>query len=98
MFERTWKRASVQLALLYLLSAVALAQSRQGEVRFEVKDAAGLAVKASIAVSSSRDSLIQHLQTDDSGMLVLRHLDFASYSVAISSPGFANDARKINVS
>jgi hypothetical protein len=75
---------------LLLLALPVLAQSNTGELRLKVTDPHGLAVKASIELSSDATQFHRSFSADDSGQLFARNLPFGLYRLQVASEGFAS--------
>lgn len=79
----------VPLASICLLSALVLAQSNTGEIRFSVVDSTGAALQSQIEVSSPANNYRYRSQTDETGRDSVRQIPFGTYQVLVSSKGFA---------
>jgi hypothetical protein len=78
------------LPILVCLLALPLArQSTLGELRLRVTDPRGSAIKTEVQVVSEVNQYDSTLATDDSGVLIAKHLPFGLYRVRIQQPGFA---------
>jgi outer membrane cobalamin receptor len=84
-------------ALLILFAALLNAQSDVGELRIRVTDPAGLAVPASIEISSEANDVDRTLQAAKDGTATARRLRFGIYRIKITQPGFATSSELIEV-
>jgi TonB dependent receptor len=66
------------------------AQSNAGELRLKVTDPDGLAVNATVEISSDATQFRRSLHTDDAGMLVAHNLPFGLYQLQVQHSGFAS--------
>lgn len=78
------------LAILFCLSATALAQEINGNISGTVKDSAGAAVKgAAVTVTDVGQKLVvRTTQTDDDGNFSAPNLPATVYDVTVEAPGF----------
>ncbi len=74
---------------IVLLALPLFGQSNAGELRLKVADPHGLAVKASITLSSEVAQLHRSLVTDDGGSVMARNLPFGPYRLKVESEGFS---------
>ena len=72
-----------------LLTLTALAQTNTGELRLKVSDQNGLAVKASVILSSDAMQFHRSFSADDSGQFTVRNLPFGIYRIQVQYEGFA---------
>jgi outer membrane cobalamin receptor len=82
-------RAFAFLSLLLLAVSVLRGQSNSGELRIKVTDPSGAAVRTDVVLVSEANDFRKTLSTDDSGALLVKHLPFGVYHVAIDHAGFA---------
>ncbi|HEX4784685.1 MAG TPA: hypothetical protein VH350_10105, partial [Candidatus Sulfotelmatobacter sp.] len=68
-------RSALHFAML-LLALPLLAQSNVGELRIKVTGPDGLAIKASVELSSEANQFHRSFSSDDSGELIARNLPF----------------------
>ena len=66
-----------------------LAQTNTGELRVRVTDPDGLAVKASVELSSDATQFRRSWMTDGAGVLNARNLPFGLYRLQVQHEGFA---------
>jgi hypothetical protein len=83
-------KVSRYLAIILLLTLAALAQTNTGELRLKVSDQNGLAVKASVILSSDAMQFHRSFSADDSGQFTVRNLPFGIYRVQVQYEGFAS--------
>jgi hypothetical protein len=83
------RKVSCHLAILFITYLAALAQTNTGELRLKVSDPNGLAVKASVSLSSDATEFHRSFLADDSGQLTARNLPFGIYRVQVQFQGFA---------
>jgi hypothetical protein len=88
-------RSALLAALLLpiLLSAPALA----GELRLEVKDPSGAAMRASGTLQSLQTGASRPFQTDANGKFTLGDLSFGRYRLAVSGQGFVTQPLLVDV-
>src|SRR5260370_8534135 len=67
-----------------------LAESNIGELRIKVTDPAGLAVKATVELSSESIQFQHTYQTDDAGVLNAHNLPFGFYRLHVEHEGFSS--------
>jgi len=82
---------STTSVLMFVLGSswLALAQVNTGEIRLRVTDQAGLALKASVTVSSEANQFRNVLTTSDAGEIDLKTLAYGIYLVSVDKPGYA---------
>ncbi len=78
-----------RLAAFLFLSLPLLAQSNTGELRLKVTDPHGLALKASVELSSNATQFHRSSSADESGQLTARNLPFGIYRLQVEFEGFA---------
>jgi hypothetical protein len=78
-----------KVALFLALTIPLRAQSNAGELRLKVSDPDGLAVKATIELSSDATQFRRSLRTDDTGAISARNLLFGRYRLQVRQEGFA---------
>ena len=83
------------LALLF--AAAQFSQANTGELRVTVTDTTGAALPGPVEVVSQANEFRQKLDTDASGVLVVRRLPFGSYRIAVSRAGFADASRIVEI-
>jgi hypothetical protein len=84
-------------SVMWLLASALLAQSNSGELRLKISDPDGLAVKASVELSSERAGYHRVLVTDDTGALDVRNLTFGRYDLRVEHEGFAPIERVLEI-
>ncbi len=89
--------ASLLAILLSLGSPGQFGQSNTGELRLIITDASGLPLPGLVEIVSEANHLRQTLDTDPSGVVIVRRLPFGSYRIEIVRPGFADLSRLIEV-
>jgi hypothetical protein len=72
-------------------------QSNTGELRLKVTDPAGLAVKASIQISSEGNQYHRIFSTDDHGALTVQNLPYGVYKIEVNQPGFAEVSQSLDI-
>jgi len=87
--------ASCVLALLLALGQ--FGQSNTGELRITVTDSSGLPLPGPVEVVSDANEFRQRIETDSTGVAVVRRLPFGSYRVAVARSGFTNVSRLVEV-
>src|SRR5262245_2080430 len=88
------------MLLLTLLSLFALGQSdqsRTGELRILVVDAAGLAAPGDVELVSEANQFRERLSTDRDGKLTAPRLPFGRYQVTVVRPGFSTFSGLVDV-
>lgn len=83
-----------------LLAALLLgqfAQANTGELRVTVTDTTGSALPGPVEVVSPANEFRQQLNTDSSGVAIVRRLPFGSYRVAVSRTGFADVSQIVEI-
>lgn len=83
-----------------LAAAVALGQFGQantGELRVTVTDTTGAALPGPVEVVSPANEFRQQLDTDSSGVVVVRRLPFGSYRIGVSRTGFADVSQIVEI-
>jgi len=87
-----------RLVALCLFAALpAAGQSNRGELHLRVKDSSGLAVKATVQISSEANQYRNTLQTNDEGKLIARRLPYGVYRLEIAQPGFAMISEDVEI-
>jgi hypothetical protein len=81
-------RPLLHLGILFLALPL-LAQSNAGELRLKVTGPDGLALKASIELSSDALQFHRSFSTDDSGQLIARNLPFGLYRLQVQRESFS---------
>ncbi len=81
-------RSALHFGIL-LLALPLLAQSNVGELRVQVTGPDGLAIKASIELSSDANQFQRSFSTDDSGELIARNLPFGRYRLRVQRESFS---------
>lgn len=84
------------LFILCLLLSVS-AQTKEGSLRLEVKDAAGRAMVASVRLKSLSDGISRESQTDAEGRRTFNGLAFGRYRLEVFKEGFAARSLLINI-
>ena len=83
-----------------LAVAVALGQFGQantGELRVTVTDTTGAALPGPVEVVSPANEFRQQLDTESSGVVVVRRLPFGSYRIGVSRTGFADVSQIVEI-
>jgi len=75
--------AFLKQLILWLIALPLLAQSNVGELRLKVAGQDGLALKASVELSSDATQFHRFFDTDDSGLLSARTLPFGLYRLRV---------------
>lgn len=83
--------------LAALLALGQFAQANTGELRVTVTDTTGAALPGPVEVASPANEFRQQIDTDSSGVAVVRRLPFGSYRVAVSRTGFADVSQIVEV-
>src|SRR5215470_222810 len=83
--------------LALLLAAGQFGQANTGELRVTVTDATGAALPGPVEIVSQANEFRQRLDTDASGVLVVRRLAFGSYRIGVSRPGFADASQIVEI-
>ncbi len=83
------KRIEFHLVTFFFLALSLWAQSNTGELRLKVTDPNGLAVNATVNLSSDANKFNRSFSTDDSGQLAARNLPFGIYHLRIQYEGFS---------
>ncbi len=73
------------------------AQTNSGELRFIVKDTAGLPVQASIHLVSQANQYTKTLATNSKGEVSAKRLPFGTYSVEVNDKKFAPSSELVDV-
>ena len=81
-------RSALHLGILFLALPL-LAQSNVGELRIKVTGPDGLAIKASVELSSDATQFHRSFSTDDSGELIARNLPFGRYDLRVQCEFFS---------
>jgi outer membrane cobalamin receptor len=72
-------------------------QSNSGELRITVTDSSGLPLPGPVDVVSDANDFRQRVDTDPTGVLVVRRLPFGSYRVGVARAGFTDVSRLVEV-
>ena len=93
------KRSLVILVCGFLLvgAPVANAQVHTGELRLKVNDPQGLALQASVTLSSGGDRYQRQFTTDARGTLDVKSLAYGVYLVQTSAQGFARSVKTVQI-
>jgi hypothetical protein len=75
--------------MVCLLALPLAGQSTLGELHLRVTDPRGSGIKTDVHVVSEVNQYDSMLATDDSGVLIAKHLPFGLYRLRIQPPGFA---------
>jgi hypothetical protein len=75
--------------MVCLLALPLAGQSTLGELRLRVTDPRGSGIETEVQVVSEVNQYDSTLATDDSGVLIAKHLPFGLYRLRIQPPGFA---------
>ena len=85
------------LSLTLLACANVLAQRERGQLRLEVKDSTGAAVRASASLTSAATQFHREFETDAQGAHIARDLPLGVYHLTVSHHGFATVDRLVEV-
>ena len=83
--------------LAALMALGQFAQANTGELRVTVTDSTGAALPGPVEVVSPANEFRQQLDTDASGVAIVRRLPFGSYRVAVSRTGFADVTQIVEI-
>src|SRR3954465_12957644 len=83
--------------LAALFAAGQFGQTNTGELRIIVTDSTGLPLPGAVEVVNQANEFRQRLDTNDSGVLIIRRLPFGTYRVGINRDGFAPVADIVDV-
>ncbi len=87
-----------KLAALFFLCALPLyCQSNSGELRLNVTDPSGLAIRSTVHIVSEANQYSNTLVTTDQGRLVVQRLPFGIYQLEINQSGFATASESIEI-
>ena len=81
--------AFLKQLIFWLITLPLMAQSNVGELRLKVASQDGLALKASVELSSDATRFHRFFDTDDSGLLSARALPFGLYRLRVEREGFS---------
>ena len=87
----------VLCAVLCAGNQAARAQVNTGELRLKITDAAGLAVKATVTISSEGARYHKQFTADDRGTLDVKGLGYGVYLVQTEFPGFVSTPQTIEI-
>jgi outer membrane cobalamin receptor len=87
----------VYLWVSVLAAGFLLAQARTGELRLEVRDAAGLPLEVSGELLSEASQVRQNVTTDAEGRATARGLPFGMYRLTLQHEGFAPFSELIEI-
>lgn len=91
--------AALSLIVATILACAALSgQTPTGELRLEVKDPSGAAVRASGVIKGRQAGAPRSFMTDAQGLYDVKGLVYGIYEIVVSSPGFADSSLSIDVS
>lgn len=85
------------VAFYFACALLLFGQSNSGELRLKVTDPGGLAVRASVEVTSEANQYRRILSTDDQGALTLQRLPYGVYQLQINQPGFAKVLQAVDI-
>jgi hypothetical protein len=91
------KHISLGLALLAAAVAVASAEVNYGELRIQVSDASGAALRSRVELVCVSNGYDRLFATDTSGALQVTHLPFGVYRVQVDHQGFGNFSAQVAV-
>jgi len=80
-----------------LLAAAQFGQTNTGELRVTVTDTTGLPLPGPVEVVSEANEFRQRLDTNGSGLLIIRRLPFGTYRIGVSRDGFTPVADTVDV-
>ncbi len=86
------KRGAVFLFLLFAAASALPAQTAMGELRLEVNDTSGAAMKASGKVQNLDTGAERHFQTDAQGQYHQGNLPYGRYRIEVVRAGFATQS------
>jgi outer membrane receptor for Fe3+-dicitrate len=89
------KKALITAVLLW--SVAVFSQSFTGELRLNVTDPSGLAVKSTVELISEANQYHYKFATDDQGKLDAKRLPYGIYQVQIDAPAFARVSEPIEI-
>jgi outer membrane receptor protein involved in Fe transport len=95
--SRRHRLAALIFAMFGGVAGTLWAQAPVGEIRVEVKDPSGAAVRASGALRGQHGGQLQNFQTDTQGVYTFRNLRYGAYRLDVSGPGFASQTTSIDV-
>ena len=96
----TYRVGACVLRICVLFSSCSLAlfsQTNSGELRLNVTDPSGLAVKTTIQIISEANQYRRILSTDDRGILILQRLSYGVYQLHINQQGFAEVRQYVEI-
>jgi subtilase family serine protease len=85
------------LIALVACSALALAQRISGQLRLQVTDASGAALRATATLVGQATGVERSFQTDTLGQYTARALPFGRYRLQVDHPGFASYSTIIEI-
>jgi len=84
-------------AILFLCAAPLFSQSNRGELRLQITDPDGLAVKTTVQIVSPANQYRNTLTTTEQGRLDVQRLPYGIYQLEIKQPGFAPVSASIDI-
>jgi outer membrane cobalamin receptor len=90
-------KRSIFLFLCSFFAAAAFGQSNTGELRLQVRDPAGLGLRASVSVVSEANQFRGAYTSDDAGNVTVKRLPFGLYKIEIQHEGFALFSETVQV-
>jgi len=84
-------------AILFFCAAPLFSQSNSGELRLQITDPDGLAIKTTVQIVSQANQYRNTLTTSEQGRLDVRRLPYGIYQLEISQPGFALTTASIDI-
>src|SRR5208283_5944010 len=84
-------------AILFLCAAPLFSQSNRGELRLQISDPDGLAVKTTVQIVSPANQYRNTLTTTEQGRLDVQRLPYGIYQLEIKQPGFAPVSASIDI-
>jgi hypothetical protein len=83
--------------LALVLAAGQFGQANTGELRITVSDSTGLPLPGPVDVVNEANDFRQRLDTNDSGLLIIRRVPFGTYRIGVSRDGFTAVADRVDV-
>jgi hypothetical protein len=84
-------------ALALVVALGQFGQANTGELRVTVTDTTGAALPGPVEVTSQANEVRQQVDTDATGVAVVRRLPFGSYQVVVKRSGFADASQVVEV-
>jgi TonB-dependent Receptor Plug Domain len=87
----------LSLLLFFFAAGAALGQANYGELRINVTDPSGLAVRTKVLLVSEANEYRSTISTDARGNLDVQRLPFGIYQIQIDQPGFAEATETVQI-